>query len=221
MSQPIIKSNDPRGGFAIGLILLAIVLIAAIVAAIAISSRDSGSSAQSEEDRVLASALVQTGIEYANAAARYDALGYQGSTDAEDQLGSGTDDTAHTTADRNGQDASLAALLESSNNGGTFETLPEPPDGVGGGTFSVQVDGDNNDVYLVLDGVEETICRQVNSILWNYSGDLENSVDLSSDADPAPVAIDGGTDTRIEGCVDSDANDSNDNAYYFKRLLRG
>lgn len=51
--------NKLRGGFAIGTILLAVILIAAIVSAIAIASRGSSNQSTREQSRIYASALLQ------------------------------------------------------------------------------------------------------------------------------------------------------------------
>lgn len=60
------KSINRQSGFAIGTILLAVVLIAAIVSAIAIASRGSQTQGNQERARVNASTLISQGINFAN-----------------------------------------------------------------------------------------------------------------------------------------------------------
>ena len=68
------RLNDRRG-FAIGTILLAVVLIAAIVSAIAIASRGSTGSADREQNRLDAGSLMQLGTGFKNAFDRAAATG--------------------------------------------------------------------------------------------------------------------------------------------------
>jgi hypothetical protein len=63
-------------GFAIGTVLLAVVLIAAIVSAIAIASRGNSEQGQREKDRLLASVLIQQGIDISQAYVRLIRDGY-------------------------------------------------------------------------------------------------------------------------------------------------
>ena len=64
------------GGFAIGTILLAVVLIAAIVSAIAIASRGSQSQSDNERMRIDATALVNAAIQYQQAFSRAASTGF-------------------------------------------------------------------------------------------------------------------------------------------------
>jgi type II secretory pathway pseudopilin PulG len=61
------KSINRQSGFAIGTILLAVVLIAAIVSAIAIASRGSTQQGNREQARVNATTIMNQGINYQNA----------------------------------------------------------------------------------------------------------------------------------------------------------
>lgn len=74
-----LKSNR-QSGFAIGTILLAVILIAAIVSAIAIASRGTSSQSNREGARVQASTIIQQGINIKNGFDR--------------MIGTGTDGTA-------------------------------------------------------------------------------------------------------------------------------
>lgn len=190
------RKTNSQSGFAIGLILLAVVLIAAIVAAIAVSTQDSGASGDREQARINASTLVQQGIALQNAVTRYDVLG----------LNSGTG-------------AIIAETVEDSDvsgPGGTIDAAPDPstvfnPD-TGDGIWTFAVDGSN--VWVYVDGVPadaNEICQQINSILWNspVAGDA-----AFVPGTPAAVAIDG--TARTEGCS---AADGDQQAIYFKRVL--
>jgi len=191
------KQVNKQSGFAIGLILLAVVLIAAIVAAIAVSTQDSGSSGDREQARINASTLVQQGIALKNAALRYDALGLNNGADAiaDNDFGSmvGVD--------------------------GTIGALPDAEAVVAGATWDVGVSAAaGSGTFAYLAGVPaqgNQICEQINSILHNAA---TAPADNFAEAAPTGFDIDADGDADPEGCTVDNAGDNT--GTYFVRILQ-
>ncbi len=78
-----------QSGFAIGLILLAVVLIAAIVGAVATTTSDSNMSADREEATIMASSIIQKSVKIQMAAQRYVAIGGHSPVKLEDLQSTG------------------------------------------------------------------------------------------------------------------------------------
>ncbi len=184
-----LKSNS-QSGFAIGLILLAVVLIAAIVAAIAVSTQDSGGSADREQARIQASTLIQQGIALGNADVRWRALGgsYDTTTpaDAADAMGDFLANSSTGTLEAVPTAASTSTFRDS-----TLST------GAGPSRWKLLVENTGSGIrgfaYLPWDNPSARgECAQINSILWGAS---PNPANVATFADAGGIRQDCATNT--------------------------
>lgn len=165
------QSRQRQGGFAIGLILLAVVLIAAIVAAIAVSTSDTANNTNQEEDRVNASTVVQQMTFIRNSAIRWNALGSSfTSGDAADM----SDTLVGNTLD---VQPSISADVFGGSTNQSWVLLPVADVEAGGG-----LPAGASGMYALanISSGSDGVCQQINNILWNISvqDQLGNAADF-------------------------------------------
>jgi len=150
--QKVPHTNSSESGFAIGLILMSVLLIAALVGALAVSSSGSASTSELEKSRTQASGLITQAEVIKNAVMRYHATGGE---------------------------TTMPLLISDLQAGRVLAQGFASPQGAEGNwviqdmDFGISNYSGSDFVMLKVAGVDEAICQQVNSVLTGDSTIIE------------------------------------------------
>jgi hypothetical protein len=150
-SQSRNHSANSRAGFAIGTILLAVVLIAAIVSAIALASRDSVGSGEREKSRLLQALTTQQIVDMNVKAASLLSTGNGPTVNTADLIGAGYLDSPRF------RDMRIIA------NPGTLYSSGFSNNVASGDILYFNLGSSYRQSYLVLYGLRDDSCNQINS----------------------------------------------------------
>lgn len=203
----MIKQRSSQSGFAIGTILLAVILIAAIVSAIAIASRGSSNQSNREGARVQASTLIQQGVNLRNGFERMVTTG----TGRDNIVATGAAGRANTAGSADCTTAtSLTAplvCLYSNPDGGTAAQVPPSQAFTPGGDNSVgryrlhqhatvpNVGTAGQVIVMEISDIRLDVCRQINSLVMG--GEVSSST--NPPAPTAAVTLTGAEDAAAGG----------------------
>jgi hypothetical protein len=193
-----------QGGFIQGAILFALVILAVVVAAFSLASRDSNSSADTETARVGATLVLKTGSDIANGISRAVSDGLPAADVLAELVLTGDaagkldlfDTTLRYASRPEIPENALADLTDPLQPFGAATTA----EGVAASLTPVALLGDENldETVLEVPGLTKLVCQRINNLANNL---------LVSDAPPASVAealsADGETQAR-EGCYAAD-----------------
>ncbi len=193
-----LKSN--QSGFAIGTILLAVVLIAAIVSAIAIASRGTSGQQNREQARVQASTLLQQAVNLRSGFERLNANGVP--IRSISMAGDGATPSVTTNASQADSCAdsvgSVVCLYDTDDGGAAIQSPPRQAFRAPGGPMNNrwmlahEIDvGDtasalNGNTVILVGNVNRAVCQQINNLVHGLA---------FSDADNPPVFVASGPDT--------------------------
>lgn len=208
-----------QSGFAIGAILLAVVLIAAVVGAISAGSSGSSTVSNREKDRLLASALVAQSVDIGNTIAlvtSQTALPIEAIDNTADCSG-GADTCYALFSPVDGMnEPRVPDQLIVANTGGVYNNKGEwiYRDDVrfqtNGGT---DVGTASDDVVIFVKGLSDNVCSQLNNIVNNISPSNGLTEITSGSFDPSSTAVYSGEHSSIDfrpmGCNRDTTNSYN------------
>jgi hypothetical protein len=193
-----------QGGFIQGAILFALVILAVVVAAFSLASRDSNSSADTETARVGATLVLKTGADIANGVSRAVSDGLA-AADVQSKLvltGTVADgnldlfDTTLRYASR--PEIPVNALLDGSEAVQPFASDAASPDAASLVSLALIGDATLEETVLEVPGLTKLVCQRINNLANNK---LVNADPEGTPADT--TASDGATQAR-EGCYATD-----------------
>jgi hypothetical protein len=194
-----------QGGFIQGAILFALVILAVVVAAFSLASRDSNSSADTETARVGATLVLKTGSDIANGISRAVSDGLPAADVQEKLVLTGT--VAAGSLDLFDTTLRYASRPEIPENALADGTEADQPFGAATTTGAAILSSEDvlgstlEETILEVPGLTKLVCQRINNLTNNL---------LVSDAPPASVdaavSADGTTQAR-EGCYAADPDD--------------